>query len=755
MPVFQITDDLGKSAPDIKFDPTQPSSLLKYARDQVLHPAVVPDYLARAPQLLSAAAPNPISFQLTLKRKFQFGNTVPEIEFTPLFQATLRANATKGSSLFAGDPFAAASTVPAKTGYVSLALQGSLSLGISGTAGDLTFGFDPNASIAIEYWKAFPLGKGEPTLGDATGKMISGFVIPADVDDLNLLALNDVCTVSGDGSLTVSAGFNVSAIPNPLASVALPLNVGKIDVKGGPMAGITGSFSIRGSYQVRVRRTADDVVEISICKARGTTFSVDLSASAGIVARWGETDLLKSLLGAISTNPAGDGTQQLFADGGLSPGEIGTLTGAIKDGLDHTLKASLDLALSKIADDEAAFQYEIRPAELDVKSSVALHKALEGDLSGITAMEDAPGVKLISSVLTAVRNKQTVFKLNLIGLVNFVSVTELVRKCVVVKDTNTGYLTIADSATGNRINAQVEPLRRQEALRKAMFESLMVTATYRVSNTIEMTGLTSHNFHFVANASTKRALLADYLNWFVLMNLLTKEESEACLNQAPGGGPSTCLLRSDLGDAACRALFFESPGKLWDLDHYLDIGRRAMRAMIDPAESDKDRLRYELLDRHWPQAVKTGPNDALAGLVGLHVTDSRAQFFLSYLRGDVYTIIWWANAMRSAGEAIVDMQQYLLTKPLAGSHEFAQRRDRLQKKMAEVIGRSQTRFDEPWGLVALFWAAGSTGASARLVAQGLLLERPTTSESPSITRAAGRGRDLSRAPAKRRTTGRG
>jgi hypothetical protein len=153
----------------------------------------------------------------------------------------------------------------------------------------------------------------------------------------------------------------------------------------------------------------------------------------------------------------------------------------------------------------------------------------------------------------------------------------------------------------------VEPLRRQEALRKAMFESLMMTATYRVSNTIEMTGLTSHNFHFVANASTKRALLADYLNWFVLMNLLTKEESEVYLKQAPGGGPSTCLLRNELDDAACRALFFQSPGKLWDVDHYLDIGRRAMRAMIDPNESDKDRLRYELLDRHWQQAFKTAP----------------------------------------------------------------------------------------------------------------------------------------------------
>jgi hypothetical protein len=42
-----------------------------------------------------------------------------------------------------------------------------------------------------------------------------------------------------------------------------------------------------------------------------------------------------------------------------------------------------------------------------VKSSAAVHKALEGDLADLTAMENAPGVKQISSVLTAVRNSQT------------------------------------------------------------------------------------------------------------------------------------------------------------------------------------------------------------------------------------------------------------------------------------------------------------------------------------------------------------
>ena len=39
---IQLTDDLGKSAPDVKIDLSQPSSLLKYAKTELLHLAVVP-----------------------------------------------------------------------------------------------------------------------------------------------------------------------------------------------------------------------------------------------------------------------------------------------------------------------------------------------------------------------------------------------------------------------------------------------------------------------------------------------------------------------------------------------------------------------------------------------------------------------------------------------------------------------------------------------------------------------------------------
>lgn len=719
---IQLTDDLGKPAPTVKIDLSQPSSLLNYAKTELLHLAAAPDFIACASQPLTAAAPNPISFQLNLQQDFQLGKDQPEITLTPSFQAIIRANTTSGSNLFENDPFKVVSTVPARTGYVSLTLEGSLDVGVSSSSGRLTFGFDTNHGIVLEHWKAFPLGGAEPTLGQAVGETISGYVIPAGVGDLELLGMNDVCTASGQGSLKISGGFSVSAAPNPLASVALPLNTGKLEVSTGVMAGIKAAFTITGSYQIRARRTSADSIELSFYKQQGTTLKVDLAASGGVAVKVASSDLLESLLEAISTDPNDTATKKLFGDSGLSQDEISTLTAAIKESLDHSLQASLDITLSQIADDEAVFQYEIRPAQLDASAAAALQQALIGDISGLTALETgsesatlAPGVKLISSVLKKMQTRETRLKLNLFGLVNFISLADLIRQCVVVKDPDSGDLTISDRATGDLINAETDPQRRHGALHKAMFESLVLTATYRVSNMVSMTGLRSSNFHFAFNDTTKSAILADYLNWFVAMNLLTKQESDEYLKHFAGGGPSTCLLRVEFDDSACHSLFFKSAGQLWDRDHYLEIGRQAMRALIDRNDSNSNRYRYDLLDQHWADALQIGP------------TDRRELDITHLLVSDVYTIDWWATAMQTAGTSILSMQQFLAgadPDKVANRSEFASRRAQLQKTMAEVIRKSIAQFDEPWGLVSMLWASGSKNASAKLVAKGLLVFRP-------------------------------
>src|ERR1019366_8945575 len=101
--------------------------------------------------------------------------------------------------------------------------------------------------------------------------------------------------------------------------------------------------------QLRARRKDKDTVELSFLRESGTTLKADFAASAGITAKLGDTDLIAAILGAISTDPAGD--KKLLAD--LQPKELKTLSDAIKGGLDHSLQASIDAVLSSMTDDQA------------------------------------------------------------------------------------------------------------------------------------------------------------------------------------------------------------------------------------------------------------------------------------------------------------------------------------------------------------------------------------------------------------------
>jgi hypothetical protein len=321
------------------------------------------------------------------------------------------------------------------------------------------------------------------------------------------------------------------------------------------------------------------------------------------------------------------------------------------------------------------------------------------------------------------------FKVNLLGLLNVLSLSDLVRGCQVIPDPVTGDLTIADSATGTQIQAIVEPPKRQERLRKAMFESLLVTAAYKASGAVEAFHLSSQSFHFAVNQKTNIGVVTDYLNWLVALNLMTASEKQQLLENFHDQGLSTCLLRTTLTDAQCRSMFFDEPGNLRPESYYLDCGRRSMMALQNDKVGPFDRYRYALLDQHWQEALETGPSPQLAEVAGITTANSNYQAILSQLIGDMYDITWWASGMVEAGKQLQAMTTFLAGRnpnSLKNDPAFEKQRMALQKKMAKVIGNSKTRFQEPWGMIALFWAAGSQGASAKLVTPAITIARPVS-----------------------------
>jgi hypothetical protein len=736
---IEVTDQLDKPIDDIKIDLSKPSSLAKYLKSELLHFAVLPDFLALRNTLIAKVAdPKPIQFQAKIQHKFQIGNTKPEIDVTPSAAATIRVNASVGTNLFDDDPFHTPATVPDKTGYVSASFQGGLDLGVSGSDGDLTFGFDQNSTVTVEYWKAFLLGPNGPTLGAALGQTISSFVIPADISDLAALGVNDVATVSGTGSLKISGAVKFNASPNPLASAALPLNSGTIAVQAGVTAGCSADFTISGSYQIRVRRKDADTIELSVFKEKGTALKADLSVSGGVTAGVGDTDFIPSLLGAISTDPVGD--KKLLAD--LTPDEAKKLTYAIKGGMDHSLQASLDLALSSSTDDQAAFQYEIKPAQLIDAGTMAVHKALDGDLRLLTTLEDAmqgnalaPGITMLNSVLKQTRDRGITLKINLLGIVNFLTVSELIRNSEVVTDNVTGDVTIKETVSGTTISAITDPLRRHEALRKAMFDSVLATTSYRAGKAFSLPSFSCQQTHFALNTNTNHQIFGDYLRWFNALKLMTTDERSALLSQFVDAGTSTCVLRTSFTDAESTSMFLGPSGKPRSKQEYLEIGRQALRALLDPEDQPIDRFRYKLLDDSvWPQACNNiGAVPALGPLVGMSQSDPNVR----YLIGDLVVVTDWAAAMAETGVLVQDMLAFVEGSggaALAENNDFKKKRDQLQSKMAKVVKDSTVRFDEPWGMVCLFWAGGSPNtAYGKVAVETRTIERGTTNALPAAS----------------------
>ena len=274
-----------------------------------------------------------------------------------------------------------------------------------------------------------------------------------------------------------------------------------------------------------------------------------------------------------------------------------------------------------------------------------------------------------NSVFKEMRERGSTLKINCSGF-NYASISELMRNSEVFTNEVTGDVTINEIVKSNRISAIVAPLDRQEALRKAIFNSVLMTTSYRAGKAVSTPTLACEQTHFALNQSTNAQVMDDYLSWFVSLNLLTEVEKAAILGTFVDSGGSTCIVRTSFTDAECRTTFFDAQDKLRGHNDYLEIGRMALRALVDPAHQSIDKLRYRILDDPlWPKARDIGANGNLGPLVGLNTNDPRVQ----YLVGDVFVVMNWADGMVAAGKAVLEMRRFVESAGsafLAESNEF-------------------------------------------------------------------------------------
>jgi len=736
MPDISLTDSMDKTISAPTIDLPHASSLLRYLQSEALHLAVLPDFLDRKDKILSQAATRPIQFTASAKHGFQLGVSKPSITIAPSGKAVISVNANPGTALFDHDAFAPSYEVPANTAYAGLQLEGNFDVGVAGSASDFSFGFDQSSGITLQFFKAFPLGVGEPTLGRALTDTLVHYTIPATVADFDSLEVNDIATIAGEGSLQISGSVEVSASPNPLASAELPLSLGELKLQAGAAASVSVGFTLSCSYQVRIRRLDSETVELTITRNRDLAYELKASGSGGFTAEFNNQELISALMGSISKDPSTDA--DLFA--GLSASETATLASAIRGGIDHHLKASLDVLLSADSENDAAFRYEIRPALLGNDGVDAVKRALHGDLRPLSEMESrvhvdgklAPGITVRKSLLAKTRDRGLKLNINLLGILNFASLSDLLRHGEVLTDEVSGDITIKETVSGSTISALSDPLERHEALRKAIYDSVVATTTYRAGRAISLAGLNCEQVHFAISRKTSEETIAQYIRWFSALNLLTPDKQLQVKGQLHPGGTSTCVLRTSYADKDCDAMFLDASGNVYTEAHYIEIGRQALRALLDIEASPNDRFRMKIVeDAVWPKALSFGPVPALGPLVGLSADDPRVELLI----GDVFIISQWAAAMAEAAKQVQSMRTWIggadLQTVLANP-EFKSRRDDLQKKLAGMIKTSKVRFAEPWGMVSLYWSAGSPSTAYGEITEDALSVTASSNRSLEI-----------------------
>jgi len=670
-------------------------------------------------QPLALAGTNPIGLGVSFKESLDLGGSETELTIGASARGIVTAHSESGKGVFGEEHFGEPIPVPPGQAYLSFAFAPAIKAGLSREVGDLTFGFEAGRSFEMASYSLFDLTATGPSVGAALKSTIEDFAIPSQVRDLQDMKEGAIAAVSGQGNFKISGSFDAATLVNPLATPNLPLGIGQIAVKAGASLKVGASVRVFGDYQIRVQKTGADTVRLGLHRRKGTELSLEVDASIGASVNVGKRDLLIMLFAALSSEPKVD--VQTLVNSELSDSDIETMQKAVKQSLNRSLSLALSAEFSSLKSNEAAFLYEIDLRGLNPASSEALQQALTGNFSALTSNEGSlAGVTMVRSLTGTLREKRFTLKINLLGILNVLSIRDLVREGSLSFEPISGELVIADKITSKKILIVREPFKSDaEKLRKVMFESLLITAAYRASPLAAGLNLKTTHTYFESHAKTNRQAMADNLDAMAAVGLISGRSAlPADIEQF---GASTFLLEADYDNDACRAVFLDAAGKPRSADEYDKIGRDALLALVQPNDQNSFRRRALSSDVLWKEMRRAGP----AALGTVLPQDLRTDQRLPIIRSDYILISWCADSMHAAGEKLAEMNALLKSAnpaTLNTNVEFQRRREALEKGLARAVSDNQSQFGDPWGLVAMYQAAnGKANAKGVIFSKALQL----------------------------------
>ena len=592
--------------------------------------------------------------------------------------------------------------VPAGQVYVSFAIAPTMAVGASAPVGPLSFGFDAGAQCDVRCYRPFDITGSPVTFGEACKAVLESFTIPADVQDLRHLATEPdgtIACVSGHGHLEVGGSANIAAAFNPLASTAPIPMIGKVELTGAGSVTVGFKARVTGEFQVRAQHVKGQVVRLSYHKMASSRLEVSLEASAGLGLEVMDKDLLKMFFNGDSS--IDNVSDQALAASGITSAQLAAIKKAMKAGMSRKLTVDLAAQFAKLEQQDAAFLYEIDLAKLDAAGAKAVDKALTGDLSGLNQLEEEKpghGIKVLQSRLIALRETTVRWRVNLLGLVNVLHMSKLVKSASVFHDEESGELTIADETTTERFGA----VTQRDQVRKLLYEHAVLTVTYKAAGLDVNADLAASQSFLFFDKRANRHRMSDFLDAVAAVGLMDRTDIDEHLGGIDDFGKASLLLEAQFGQQACEDLFLDAGGPR-PSTFYQGIGRAALLALVQPNEPDAYR-RLPLLDNAlWLRMVED--RNTLFGILPPPITggaDERVR--VGTVRTDLITILWWAETMATAATKLTRMRE-VLGKQTAATLEkapaFVKVRKELQEAMASALRKNTSLFDDPWGLVAL------------------------------------------------------
>ncbi len=624
------------------------------------------------------------------------------------------------AKLFDPDPYEDPIPVAPDDRYVSFGVVATVCAGPAGALGDLKFGFNVGASASFTNYLKFSVKPSAPRLPDAIRETVAQFMIPADIEDLQALMPGQIVVMEGKGSLKFSATADLLTAVNPLASASMPAPLSEVAIKAGGSMTVGADIELNGEYQVRVNKVANNLVHLAYYHKKGSAFDVKVNASLGLSATFGETDLLGKLMSAMSSDPKADADQ--LKKTGLSPAEIQNIQDAVKASVERTIELAVSAELNATREEKAAFSYDIDLGSLTAPSRNAIHSALDGDLSALTAdpSNPLPGIHAAHDLFTKVRQQKYALNVNLLGIFNFGWLSKLIESGEVIHDPTTGSLVITDSVTASRITTASVNVGVADPgkLRKVLAESFLITVAYHGARCSGLAPAltTSHTF-FAMNQHTSQETLRDELDVSVALDLMDPASQAKIVASAPEFG-STMYYAATEYDVDIATRLFVQENQPQSVEFYEEAGLRAVACLVHDGDTDEARLRPTRDANLWKKMKDVGQPGIKYLFPG--VPDP----VVGAIIADYSLTCWWADAMHTTSIKLAAMLEFLSTHPHADdeNNDFKKLRNDLANHLRTVAANTKEDFGRPWDLLAIFIASGKqAGRRSMLIGRAISL----------------------------------